>query len=99
MLLCRGFTAWPLHLDGQKPAGLGNTANDVGDAAGVRGDVATIPLSDARVLVLVAGDAAPSQVVQNLLLDVLFGNGSCLRLIVVESKCYAKVGIYVLLSH
>ncbi len=75
MLLCRGFTAWPLHLDGQKPAGLGNTANDVGDAAGVRGYVGPVALHYAGVLVLVAGDTFPAQVVEDLFLNVLFEDG------------------------
>jgi hypothetical protein len=42
----------------------------------MRWDVATVRLPDAGVLMLVAGDAAKAEVVQDLLLDVLFENGS-----------------------
>lgn len=40
------------------------------------GDVAAVRLSDASVLVLVAGDAFPAEVVQHLFLDVLFEDNS-----------------------
>jgi hypothetical protein len=58
----------------------------------MRGDVGTVGLADAGVLMLVAGDAAKAEVVQNLLLNMLFEQLRG-RLIVVESKCYAKMGI------
>ena len=38
----------------------------------MRGDVGTVGLADAGVLMLVAGDAAKAEVVQNLLLNMLF---------------------------
>jgi len=38
-------------------------------------DVAAVRFSDAGILVLVAGDAAEAEVVEDLLLDVLFENG------------------------
>jgi hypothetical protein len=38
-------------------------------------DVAAIRFSNAGVLVLVAGDTLPPEIVQDLLLDVLFENG------------------------
>ena len=59
----------------------------------MRWDVAAVRFTDAGVLVLVTGDAAVAEVVEDLLLDVLFEQlRGCL--IVVESKCYAKMGIY-----
>jgi hypothetical protein len=39
-------------------------------------DITAVRFPDAGVLVLVAGDAAESEVVEDLLLDVLFENGS-----------------------
>ena len=65
----------PLHLDCQKPAGLGQAADNVGNAARVGGNIAAVRFSDAGVLVLVAGDAFEAQIVQYLLLDVLFEDG------------------------
>jgi hypothetical protein len=38
----------------------------------MRGDVAAVRLANASVLVLVAGDAAIAEVVEDLLLDLLF---------------------------
>ena len=56
-LLCGGFAFRRLHFDGEKPA-TGQTADDVGNAARVAGNV-RLPLNavDAGVLVLIAGDA------------------------------------------
>ena len=51
-------------------------------------DVATVGLPYAGVLVLVAGDAAIAEVVQYLLLDVLFENGSlALNCCKIETLC------------
>ena len=75
-LLRRRLPSRPLHLDCQKTARLRHAADDVRNAAGVRRDVATVRLADAGVLVLVAGDAAKTEVVQYLLLNVLFENGN-----------------------
>lgn len=58
----------------------------------MRGNIGAVRLPDAGVLVLIAGDAAVAEVVEDLLLDVLFEQLRG-RLIVVESKCYAKMGI------
>jgi hypothetical protein len=38
-------------------------------------DIAAVRFPDAGVLVLVAGDAAEAEIVQYLLLDMLFENG------------------------
>lgn len=75
LLLGRGLPARPLHLNCQEPASFRNATDDVRNAAGVRGDVAPIRFSNAGVLVLVAGDAAKAEIVEDLLLDVLFENG------------------------
>lgn len=75
LLLGRRLIPWPLHFDCQKATGLRQTTNYVGNASGVGRDVAAIRFSNAGVLVLVAGDTLPPEIVQDLLLDVLFENG------------------------
>ena len=76
LLLGRRLSSRPFHLDCQEPACLRNATDNVGNAASVRGDVGAVGLPYAGVLVLVAGDAAKAEVVENLLLDVLFEDGS-----------------------
>jgi len=65
----------PLHFDCQETAGLGYATDDVGHTSGVSRDAATIRFSNARVLMLAAGDSAKAEVVQNLFFDVLFDKG------------------------
>ena len=74
LLLRRRLVPRPLHFDCQKAAGLRQTADDIGNASRVAGNIRPVQLSDAGVLVLVAGDVAEAEIVEDLLLDVLFEN-------------------------
>ena len=99
LLLGRRLSSRPLYFYGQEPASFRHATDDVRNSAGVRGDVAAIRLSDAGVLVLVAGDAAKTEEVEDLLLDVLFENGSlalnCCRIKTLckngNIKCFSKL--------
>jgi hypothetical protein len=59
-------------LGGMRPR---NAANNAGNASGVRGDLGVVGLSDAGILALVAGNAAPAEIFKFLFLDLLFENG------------------------
>ena len=64
----------PLYLDCQVAPRLRHSTYNVGYSAGAAGKVPAITMG-ASVVVLVAGDAAKTKVIQDLLSDVLFENG------------------------
>ena len=65
-----------LHFNRQKPSILENAEN-VGNAGGVAGDVRVpAPDKDSGSVVLPAEDSAIAKVVEDLLLDLLFEDGS-----------------------
>ena len=65
-----------LHFNRQKPSILENAEN-VGNAGGVAGDVRVpAPDKDSRRIVLPAENALVAEVVEDLLLDMLFEDGS-----------------------